>query len=518
MCTGIRRESHPSMVEFPLGLPVKERKLCHLTGISPPVRFGVHNNSLQNLRRGLNERVFYVESGLGLTPAPQPEDRAFSSLKIFRRRLISIVGTHSKCSTQRFVEFYNGRRRTIYEAAVTSLSERPVERKDAYLTTFVKAEKINFTSKGDPAPRVIQPRNVRYNVEVGRYLRPIEHHVYRGIDTIWKGPTVMKGYTVDQMGQMFHEAWMQFNDPVAIGFDMKRFDQHVSRDALEWEHSCYMGMFNNDSTLAGLLKWQIANKGFGRASDGYIKYKIDGCRMSGDMNTAMGNCLLSCAIVWEFCKSNNIKARLFNNGDDCVVICERSNDNRVQNGMAVHWRKYGFQCVVEPTVDVLEKIEFCQMRPVFDGTQYVLTRNPHVCLSKDTYSVGAWNSPQGAKKWCKAVGECGLALTGGLPIMQAFYGMLVREAGAIEGNVSRDVAFASGFAALARMGNREVRGITEESRFSFYLAFDIAPDVQVALENFYDSHTIEWTFDPQGTLANYQHTNPNAWILHQLRV
>ena len=44
------------------------------------------------------------------------------------------------------------------------------------------------TKKPDPAPRVIQPRNVRYNVEVGRYLRRFEHYLYRGIDEIWNGP------------------------------------------------------------------------------------------------------------------------------------------------------------------------------------------------------------------------------------------------------------------------------------------------------------------------------------------
>ena len=127
-----------------------------------------------------------------------------------------------------------------------SLEGLSVQRRDAYLKTFVKAEKINTTKKPDPAPRVIQPRNVRYNVEVGRYLRRFEHYLYRGTDEIWNGPTIIKGYTVKQIGKIARDAWDSFVSPVAIGFDMKRFDQHVSSDALKWEHSVYLDAFCHD--------------------------------------------------------------------------------------------------------------------------------------------------------------------------------------------------------------------------------------------------------------------------------
>lgn len=512
--TGVRRGHHPQMVERPSGKPVKVRRVFRVGGISTPINFGVHNNSLKNLRRGLLERVFFVENKEHvLVPAPKPEAGVYLRLDRFRKRLLSIVGPHSRCSEERFCSFYTGRKKTIYEGAVRSLTERAVEKKDAFLTTFVKAEKINFTAKPDPAPRVIQPRNVRYNVEVGRYLRPLEHHIYRAIDHIWGGPTIMKGYTVNEIGDHFHTAWNQFRNPVAIGFDMKRFDQHVSRAALEWEHSCYLGVFSNDTHLATLLEWQIANKGWGRASDGSIKYNVDGCRMSGDMNTAMGNCLLACAIVWDFVKSAGIKARLFNNGDDCVLIMERSVGS-INDRLERHWESFGFQCIVEPPVYLLEKIEFCQMQPVYDGSQYVMTRNPHICLSKDAYSIGPFNNVMGARKWARAVGDCGLALTGGLPLMQAFYSMLIRESGEVGGRTDKDLAFSSGFAALAKMGNRKASPVTEESRFSFYLAFGIKPDAQRALEGHYDQHTLEWAFVPQGTPKI---DNNESWLLKDLK-
>lgn len=502
------------MTEFPQERPVKTRKLFCLGGVGTSVQFGVHNNSLANLRRGLMERVFYVENeAKELEPAPKPLDGAFDRLKRFRQKLHSIVGTHSSVDPQRFVEFYTGRKKTIYEQAVKSLEGQAVERRDAYLKTFVKAEKLNITRKPDPAPRVIQPRNVRYNVEVGRFLRRFEHYLYRGIDEIWGGPTVIKGYTVEQIGTIAREAWDSFTSPVAIGFDMKRFDQHVSKAALEWEHSVYLDAFCHDEYLAELLRWQLENKGVGYASDGFIKYKVDGCRMSGDMNTAMGNCLLSCAIVYDFFKTRGIRARLMNNGDDCVVIVEKECAAAVKADMVRHWRQFGFQCELECDAEIFEQIEFCQMRPVFDGKQYIMVRNPLVSLSKDSYSVGPWNSINHAQKWVNAVGLCGLSLTGGIPVLQSYYSMFKRNTlGVNSSSILRDVSFASGFRELAKLGNRQVAAISEESRFSFYLAFGITPDLQRAMESDYDAHIIEWGFNPQGNPK----IQPISWTLNEL--
>lgn len=502
------------MTEHPQGRPVKSRRLFCLGGVGTSVRFGVHNNSLQNLRRGLIERVYYVENdSKELEPAPKPLGDAFGSLEGFRKKLHHIVGTHSQVSPQRFVEFYQGRKKTIYQQAVSSLEGMAVQRRDSFLKTFVKAEKLNITRKPDPAPRVIQPRNVRYNVEVGRFLRNFEHYLYRGIDKIWGGPTVIKGYTVEQIGNIARVAWDSFVSPVAIGFDMKRFDQHVSQAALKWEHQVYLDAFCNDEYLAKLLSWQLENKGVGYASDGFIRYSVDGCRMSGDMNTAMGNCLLSCAIVWEFFKTRGIKARLMNNGDDCVVILEKECAAVVKADMVKHWRKFGFQCELECDTDVFERIEFCQMRPVFDGSSYVMVRNPLVSLSKDSYSVGPWNSISHAKKWVNAVGLCGLSLTGGIPVLQSYYSAFVRNTKDINSSsILRDVSFASGFRELARFGRRSASKITEESRFSFYLAFGITPDQQRALESDYDAHIIDWGFLPQGK----PRINQISWMLNSL--
>jgi hypothetical protein len=82
---------------------------------------------------------------------------------------------------------------------------------------FVKAEKINFTAKPDPAPRVIQPRDPRYNVEVGVYLRPLEHSIYRAIAEVYGGPTVMKGYSAEGVAQQMRGMWKSSAVPSRLG-------------------------------------------------------------------------------------------------------------------------------------------------------------------------------------------------------------------------------------------------------------------------------------------------------------
>lgn len=502
------------MIELPSGLPTKQRRIFRVGGFGSGAGFGVHNNSFANVRRGLVERVFFIENdSKKLVPAPQPVAGCFAQLTKFRKLLGYRLGPHSRVSPQKFAEFYTGRRRTIYDQAVESLATRRVERRDSFLKTFVKAEKINLNRKTDPAPRVIQPRNVRYNVEVGRFLRPLEHHMYRAVDDIFGAPTIIKGYTVEQIGEIVQNAWNQFESPVAIGFDMKRFDQHVSAQALKWEHSVYLDAFHNDEYLRELLSWQIDNRGTAFASNGIIKYKKQGCRMSGDMNTAMGNCLISCAIVYAFLQKHSLKARLMNNGDDCVLIFDRQQADLVGLKMADHWLEFGFQCILEAPSTIIEEIEFCQMRPVLVGDKYIMVRDPKVTLAKDSYSIGAWNSINHAKKWVNAVGQCGISLTGGIPVVQAYYDCFIRNTTGVNGSsILRDVSFASGFRNLAKGGKRVKTHVSDDTRMSFYLAFGISPDRQIAMETDFENHVIDWGFCPQGNPP----IQPLSWILEEM--
>lgn len=471
-----------------MGIP-KERRFVGLSGWRGAVRLGVHNHNLNNVVRGLVERVYRVEDDNGsLAPPPKPALGAYSRLADFRERLLRKLHCRP-WSYDEFILSYKGAKKVRMQEAVDTLSRRGVQRTDAELRTFVKAEKINFTSKPDPAPRVIQPRDAVYNAAVGIYLKAVEHPAYAAIAEIWGGPTVMKGYNARQVAKHIIDAWREFDDPVAIGLDASRFDQHVSVPALEWEHSVYNAVFRSPE-LRRLLKWQLKNIGKAYTPDGVVKYVVEGCRMSGDMNTALGNCLIMCALVWTMCQESRLpKARLINNGDDCVLILERQHMRKLPN-IKTWFKQFGFNMKQEPTVDTPEQIEFCQMHPIFDGEEWIMSRSPAVGLMKDLTNIrpqftAAGDVDVGAfARWCYGVGEAGLSMAGGLPIFQEHYSAMMRFGERGRGRKLTGFGDEStGFEFLAKDMKRVYGPVSDAARVSFWRAYGVLPDLQIAIED-----------------------------------
>jgi len=370
--------------------------------------------------------------------------------------------------------YFNARKRALYERAVASLHAGGIGHRDARVSTFVKAEKVNFTAKPDPAPRVIQPRSARFNVLVGRYLKPFEKNMFSAFEAAYGYKVVCKGLNASTTAQQLQENWESFKNPVAIGLDASRFDQHVSKDALEFEHSYYNDVFKSKE-LAKLLSWQLVNKGKGWTSEGSVAYTVEGCRMSGDINTSMGNCFIMASIVLGYFENRGIDARLANNGDDCVVICESRDLNRF-SGIDQWFKDFGFKLTREEPVYVLEQIEFCQAKPVWTETGYRMTRNPYTAASKDMVSLLSWANELEFDRWRGAISTCGLSLSRGVPFWEAFYSKL----GGVAHGASYDMIADSGLGYMSK----GVVGceVSAQARYSFWLAFGILPDLQVALE------------------------------------
>jgi len=221
------------------------RGLWTVTGAGFCSRYGVHNASKANLLRGVYERVIYRVVGDVAHLPPSPAVNVFEErLRQFREDLVSVTPICRPMTRQQFVDCYVGRKKEVYQRAANSLAVRALCRADAFLSTFTKCEKIDFHAKPDPAPRVIQPRSPRYNVEVGRFLKQLEKLVCRGVAEIWGGTTILNGLNAEGVAGALREMWQGFDNPVAVSIDATRFDQHVSADALRWEHSVYCKMFN----------------------------------------------------------------------------------------------------------------------------------------------------------------------------------------------------------------------------------------------------------------------------------
>lgn len=432
------------------------------------------------MARGIAERVLYVFRDGRLIRPPQPKVGAFKRLNSIRKRLLTVLRPTPIVSQDEYPELYNGRKRKVYERAVSMLQARGLRNSDSYCSTFLKAEKINFDAKVDPAPRVIQPRSPLYNVRVGCYLKLFEKALFGAFRRVFGYAVVLKGMNASQVGMALWESWSMFKRPVAVGLDASRFDQHVSVEALRWEHSIYNSVFKSPE-LARLLKQQLYNKGYARTDGHLVRYTTQGCRMSGDINTSMGNCLLMSCMVIAYCEAVGVRHRLANNGDDCVLIVELGDLHKL-DGIDRWMLELGFTLTREKPVTVFEQIEFCQCHPVWTESGWRMVRNIHTAPSKDCVSIPGWSDMEDVYAWARNISACGLSLTRGVPVWEAWYQRLERI-GRLGGGKRGGSLEESGMAHMSAgvVGCK----ITDESRMSFYRAFGLTPDMQIALEQEY---------------------------------
>lgn len=495
MSTLVEREApNERMLVTPLGGAPKERVCVRVEAPLHVACATVHNNTLPNVQRALRERVYCVERDGVLAPPPAPVRDIYQRLNEYRQEILDNLGRYHPCSDEEFLGFYTGAKLKRYRSAIEWKNLMGVHRRNAFLASFVKAEFLNRDTKPDPCPRIIQPRSAVYNAAVGVYLRPLEHKIYRAIERVFGQPTVFKGYNAHQTAELMRAMWDKLSDPVAVGIDASRFDQHVSVPALQWEHGLYTRAFAREedrANLAELLSWQIKNRGFVNLPEATVEYHVDGCRMSGDMNTALGNCLIMTGVIREYCLSLGIVPSLANNGDDCVVFMERVNVDKFMAGLNQHGLDFGFTLKVEEPCYEFERIEFCQSRPVCVDGEWIMVRNPWICTSKDTCMKhpDVSRMEQSYRIWLKQVGGCGLALCGGLPVLQDFYLACSREGETGRLHDSADFQ-RTGLAWASKGMCRSARPVSEATRYSFWLAWGMTPDYQVALESEWRS----WTF------------------------
>lgn len=467
-------------------------KLSALSGLigRPFVAF---KHTVDVAKTVIMERVFYhIIDGVPVQPyRPSLEgvlDSLGQTLLLFRSSCPFIAAW----TYEDFINSVHGRKRTLYSRAVARLEQGwtwgDVSRWTKF-RAFIKHEKLPVVEGKRLVPRLIQPRSPEYNVLVGRYIKAAEKPIFHVLQEISNSsePVVGKGMDVVELARVVKAKWDKYVDPICIGFDQSRFDQHISEAMLKYEHMFYTSVFHSRE-LVRLLSYQLESIGTVACNDGHCKYHQIGGRGSGDMNTGLGNTIIQFSILHSYCCSRMIEHEVsyMVNGDDSLIITERRNLPAFE-GLPAFCESLGFVIKVEPAVDVFERISFCQMQPVFNGEQYVFCRAFPTAVNKDvvtTFGVTEANF----RGYYAAVGECGLALSSGLPIFQAFY-MLLTSFGK---PLDLSTELGGMYHWRGRLAARVVP-VSEKARYSFYLAFGVLPEHQEAIE------------------ASYQQLPPPVW-------
>jgi len=466
------------------GLSNKTREFTVLTGFGPNHNLGVYNNSVDTIERAFAERYFLCNDGGVFRPAFEVGPSKFRTpeLSEFRDRVLSWMPNLPVLTSQQVVDTYRGSKKLVYQNALLSLEQDELTVRDSHLSAFVKFEKQDVAK----APRVINPRSSRYNLRLGKYLKHAEHKFFASINKAFGAhtpATVIKGLNADDSANVLYQKWCRFKDPIAIGLDASKFDMHVSVAALKYEHSFYTTLFPRSKELRQLLRWQLRNRGVARAVDGSVEFSMEGTRCSGDLNTSLGNCIIMCALVWEYAKVRGVEVELANNGDDCVVFMDRGDEKVFTRDLDRWFRGKGFAMTVEPTVDEFEYVEFCQTKPVQLSSGWRMVRNLSACLQKDPMCMLSVPNNKVYRKWMDAVGTCGGMLSVGVPVHSDFY-QVFKKAGVACTTGMLEQVYKNRSQLFLAKGLSDAT-ITPESRVSYYYAFGVLPDTQLEMERFF---------------------------------
>jgi len=481
------------------GCEPKPRRFNVIEGFGLDHNLGVYNNGVDAIARALTERYFFCKdkNGPGFRNTITPIRHAFNKHHFidFRNRVLSDMPELPRLSRQQVVDRYTGTKRKVYEEALLSLQRKSLCEEDARLNMFVKFEKQDLGK----APRGINPRDPRFNLELGRYLKHAEKPFFKSINNAFGAHTdhtVIKGLNADESARVLRQKWDRFNDPVAVGLDAEKFDAHVTVDALKYEHSFYTGLFPGSSQLKRMLRWQLHNKGAAYANDGSVKFAINGTRSSGDLNTSLGNCLIVCGSVFAYAAQRDVQVELANNGDDCVVFMERSQLSKFLGGLDGWFRHRGFSMVAEEPVYEFDQIEFCQTHPILLRTGWRMVRNHAAVFKKDPICLIAIQNDRAYRKWLYAVGECGTILNSGVPVQHAFYNAFLRNGVACSEGMKEHIYKGTSMGTRLNELKSTPHAITPEARVSYYYAYGILPDHQMEIERYYETATIgAWTPD-----------------------
>lgn len=452
--------------------------------------YQVHRDCIHNQRLAAVNRV--------ICNWPQPHPIAINRLRRLAYKLSNHLGRHRPLDPRDWLGKYTGQKKKRYDAALASLQCRPIRRQDGFVNAFVKREKVLDVTKD---PRMIQARSARYNIELGNFLKAFEHDMYeiKGVGHLakWFGPTpvIMKCRNQRARAILIERKWNSLKQPVQLQLDCSRFDAHCSEQLLAVEHLVYVNSVHKPYRrfLSQLLSYQLTNKCY--TKDG-LKYTCPGRRMSGDMNTALGNCVLMILMLVDALKQMHVPVsdyQLADDGDDCSLFVEKKWENHVTRFLPHVFLTYGHELKVEGVVRELHEVKLCANGLVTVGDLKMMVLNPRRAIGKSgvitrlTYCRLKSDHPA-VKRQLATIGQCLLAIHSGVPVLQshALYLMKLSRA---------RLKFLPGTYTyrLAHLGYDKVMAceravITLAARQSFADAFGIDIHQQLFYEHLYEKN------------------------------
>jgi len=446
-----------------------------LPGVCPPLR---HATCKHNERVALCNRV--LKRVPSMTVAG--EKMGWKVVRDLRQLHLPLEDSET------FLSRYSGAKRARYAKAILENEVFGYPPWMGKITMFVKNESFNPQKKRNPDPRAIQFRDANYAAALAEYLKPIEHEIYNTRlygKNFGVGRVIGKGLNMHDRARLIVRKFNNIERCVVVSIDAKRFDLHVNKKLLELEQAYYL-KFNNDPKFRELLQRQLRNKGATRSG---FSYTVEGGRMSGDMNTGLGNCVISLIMFKALVTQLGKQMDLLVDGDDALLFISADNLHLLQTLLVPHYLQFGMEIEVAEIAYTIEEINWCQTRPIHIDGHWIMIRDPIRVLSNVLVSK-KWQ-PHRQRDYMGAIALCEMALNRGVPVLQEMSMALWRnssqnpnanEMERKEALLSRVLNFNS-WDGLCKRG-MDPTPVTIESRLSFERGFGVTIMEQLSWERY----------------------------------
>lgn len=404
------------------------------------------------------------------------------------------------CRLEEVYSCYSGQKRARYERA-----HAQVLRQDGHVTKdqgkvkmFVKMEAYKIKDdKPFPDCRAIQYRSFEYTLVLASKIRPAEHKMYQLVDVEGFPPGRMfaKNMNPQEKAKAIVEMVESLPGARIVCCDLSRYDAHLQSPILEHVEHVAWNVAVGDPDLARLLRMQLRNKGSAQVPGGKIRYTVRGERMSGDANTAGGNCIITASALTGFFQTRGYQFRILVDGDDSVVVY--LGPEVTVEELDGYFRRLGMVIGIDCRPTRIEEVDFCQSKPVCVDGVWTMIRDPMKVLTK----VGMTHrkdSIAAYKKRLLTTATCEGFLARGVPVLQAYARAIIRNCVAQMTKRQLRRGFMKGEVLSYRMQHLIKRPteyddteVSMSTRRSFELAFGITVEEQRQIEKYLG----EWSFD-----------------------
>jgi hypothetical protein len=252
--------------------------------------------------------------------------------------------------------------------------------------------------------------------------------------------------------------------------------------------------------MARLLKEQTVTRV--RTQCG-IKVKASGKRASGEYTTSDENGTTNYNMIKAVMAALIIKYfRVFVNGDDSIIIMERTDFNKIKMEQLLSEFAYlNMETSLDRIADSIEQISYCQSSPVNVDGVWSMVKTPFRAMSRLCYTDKLY--PQDAlRRYYGGLGLCELAVSAGIPMLQSFALWLIsqsrgsRPIGGIDKVVAKSV----------NPGPLAVKEISLDTRLSFERAFGYSVEEQLGVEDYFAGGIVK---DTKLYITKYQNFHLN---------